>query len=123
MSRKGFVLYPFLLLFSAVVIMINEIAINEFRNHLEIEKARFIDTFSLIEIETIRLIKKQFSSFKPKDFVKTIGIWHIEVSFNDETALIKYTGSSIVEAYLVYDMVFENVMDYQIQSPTESNID
>ena len=123
MSRKGFVLYPFLLLFSTIVIMTNEIAINEFRNHLEIEKTRFIDTFSLIEIETIRLIKKQFSSFKPKDFVQTMGIWRIEVSFNDETALIKYISTTVVEACLVYDMVFENVMDYQILSTTASDID
>ncbi|KAF0226561.1 MAG: hypothetical protein FD133_1638 [Erysipelotrichaceae bacterium] len=121
MSNKGFVLYPFLLLFLSLIILINDISVNEYRKRIEFNKASEMDHFSLVEIETIRMIKKQFLSFKPKAFTITIGNWEVQVTFKEETVFITYTGKFLINAELDYDMVFENIMDYRLIRTTESD--
>lgn len=118
MSNKGFVLYPFLIIFMALIVLINDIAINEFRKRMEYKQAVEIDQFSLVEIQTIRLIKQQFLSFKPKSFSVNLGNWDVKVTFSEETAHITYSGKVIIVKELDYDMVFENVLNYrQINRP------
>ena len=121
MSNKGFVLYPFLLIFLSLIILINDIAVNEFRKKTEFSKAGEMDQFSLVEIETIRMIKKHFLSFRPKAFTFTVGSWEVQVTFKEETAFITYTGKYLINAELDYDMVFENIMDYRLIRTTESD--
>ncbi len=121
MSNKGFVLFPFLIAFLSLTVMLNDIAVNEFRKNTEFRKAVEIDIFSLVEIETIRTIKDQFLSFKPKEFTLQFESWEVKVSFKEETAQITYTGNFFITAELDYDMVFENIMDYRIISSTKSD--
>jgi len=122
MSTKGFVLYPFLIIFLSLIILINNIAINEFNKKQEYKQADEIDQFSLVEIHTIKLIKKQFLSFKPKPFTITIGSWEVQVTFIDETAHITYSGKYKIIKELDYDMVFKNVLNYRQISRTKGDI-
>jgi len=118
MSNKGFVLYPFLIIFLSLIVLIGDIAVNEFRKRTEYKQSIEIDQFSLVEIQTIRMIKQQFLSFKPKSFSVKLGNWDVKVTFNGETAHITYSGKLIIFKELDYDMVFENVLNYrQINQP------
>lgn len=123
MSRKAFILVPFLVLFSVLISLIESVALNEFYRKREFMNASQIDQFSLLEIETIRRIKKEFISFDPKDFSFEAGEWIISVDFEDESALIHYEGPQSVMAILEYDMVMENVLDYQLLDDAQSDID
>jgi hypothetical protein len=123
MMRRSYVLAPFLMMFAVILISIETMAVNEFRRQQELVNASRIDFFSLLEIETIHRIKHQFKTFEPEDFVFTVGEWSIEVIFLDESAMIVYSGPEWIEARLDYDMVFENVLDYQINNSSQSDID
>jgi len=123
MTRKAFILVPFLSMFVLILSALGSISVNEFRLQRERINAIRIDIFSLIEIETFKQIKDQFETFKPKDFVTTAGEWTIEVSFQDESASIIYKGPDVIKARLDYDMVFGNVLDYQIITSSQSDID
>jgi len=123
MTRKAFILVPFLSMFVLILSALGSISVNEFRIQRERINATKIDVFSLIEIETFKQIKDQFETFKPKDFVTTVGEWTIEVSFQDESASIIYKGPDVIKARLDYDMVFGNVLDYQIITSPQSDID
>jgi len=123
MTRKAFILVPFLSVFALILSALGSIAINEFRTQQERINATKIDVFSLIEIESFKRIKNQFETFKPKDFGYTAGEWSIEVTFLDESSIIIYKGPEVIQARLDYDMVFGNVLDYQIINPSQSDID
>jgi hypothetical protein len=122
MSTKGFVLYPFLIIFLSLIISINNTVINEFGKKREYKQAVEIDQFSLVEIQTIRLIKQQFLSFKPKSFSVNLGNWDVKVTFIEETAHITYSGKEIIVKALDYDMVFENVLNYRQINRFKSDI-
>jgi 1-deoxy-D-xylulose 5-phosphate reductoisomerase len=123
MTRKAFILVPFLSMFALILSALGSIAVNEFRTHQERINATKIDVFSLIEIESFKRIKNQFETFKPKDFSYTAGEWSIKVTFLDESATIIYKGSEVIQARLDYDMVFGNILNYQIINPSQSDID
>lgn len=123
MSRKAFILAPFLILFSAIISVIESAALNEFYLKRELSQAQQIDLFSLLEIETIRRVKIEFMSFDPHDFSFEAGEWTISVTFEEERALIHYDGPQSVMATLDYDMVMENVLDYQLLDDLISDID
>jgi hypothetical protein len=111
------------MMFLVIVSSIETISVNEFRTHQEFTNAYRIDAFSLVEIETIQRIKTQFNTFKPQDFMFTAGEWSITVTFAEESVMIVYSGPEMVTARLDYDMVFENVLDYQINHASQSDID
>jgi hypothetical protein len=113
-SNKGFAIYPFLLIFSSIIIMINGISINIFQRNQELKNAFKLDEFSLLEIETLKRVKDQFLTFNPENFEDEIGKWSIKVVFSDETALITYEGDIRVNSVMIYDTVFKNVLDYHI---------
>jgi hypothetical protein len=123
MQRKAFILAPFLVLFTLITGLISGIAINEYRVKRELMSAQTLDIFSLVEIETFKRIKSQFITFKPVDFTYEIGEWAISVHFNDETANILYEGPESIQASLNYDMVMENVLDYEIITEETSDSD
>jgi len=123
MQRKAFILVPFLVLFTLITGLISSIAVNEFRVKSELMNAQAMDIFSLVEIETFKKIKSQFKSFKPVDFTYEIGEWAIAVHFIDETANILYEGPESIQASLNYDMVMENVLDYDIITEETSDSD
>lgn len=122
-KHKAYIMVPFLILFIVVISGLETMSVNEFRIQREVANAHRLDTFSLVEIETIHRIKIQFKTFKPKDFSFTIGEWTVEVVFIDESADIRYIGYEIVTATLDYDMVFENILDYRINDSSVSDID
>jgi hypothetical protein len=100
--------------------LIGNIAVNEFRIKNELDYAQSVDAFSLVEIETFKRIKAQFKTFKPVDFRFEAGEWSVSVSFEEETAFIVYEGQETIQAVLKYDMVMENILDYDI-TPDDSN--
>jgi hypothetical protein len=122
-SNKGFAIYPFLLIFSSIIIMINGISINIFQRNQELKNAFKLDEFSLLEIETLKRVKDQFLTFNPENFEDEIGKWSIKVVFSDETALITYEGDIRVNSVMIYDTVFKNVLDYHIIETSEGNSD
>ena len=122
-SIKGFVLLPFLLVFSFVILLINGIALNIFQRTQESKNAIQLDQFSLVEIQTIRLVKNQFLTFNPKNFEATIGEWSIKVTFSEETASISFQGLDSIKAIMDYDTVFKSVLNYQIIESSLSNSD
>jgi len=122
-SNKGFVLYPFLLIFSSIILMINGISINIFQRSQESKYASELDEFSLVEIETLHRVKTQFLTFNPKNFEYKTGEWVISVEFTDETASIQYKGDQTIKALMVYDTVFNNVLDYHIIDSSLGNSD
>ena len=103
--------------------MINGISINLLHRTQELKNAIKLDQFSLVEIQSIRLIKQQFLTFNPKNFETKIGEWSIKVTFNDETVIIVYQGLQTIYATLDYDTVFKNVLDYQIIETEKGNSD
>lgn len=123
MRRKAFILVPFLILFTLITGIISSIAVNEYRVKSELMNAQTLDIFSLVEIETFKRIKSQFRTFKPEDFTYEIGEWVISVHFDDETANILYEGPESIQASLNYDMVMENVLDYDIITEETSDSD
>lgn len=123
MNRKAFILVPFLVLLAGLYGFIQSIAINEFYRSRELDYAVQMDLFSLLEIEAIHRIKKEFHSFDPHDFSFKAGEWTVSVHFVEEQAEITYEGSKTVYARLDYDMVLENVLDYQIEESPISDID
>lgn len=123
MSRNAFILVPFIILFSALIGLIESISLNELYRRSETNHAQQIDVFSLLEIETIRRIKIEFVSFDPHDFSFEAGEWRVSVTFSEERAEISYEGPQDLRASLDYDMVMENVMDYQILDASLSDID
>jgi hypothetical protein len=122
-SNKGFVLYPFLLIFSSIIILLNGVSINTFQRKQEIENAYRLDEFSLVEIETLKQVKNQFLNFNPKNFEDKIGEWNIKVIFKEETAVITYQGDQTVTASMIYDTVFKNVLDYHLNETSNGNSD
>jgi hypothetical protein len=122
-SNKGFVLYPFLLIFSSIIILLNGICINIFQRKQEIKNAHRLDEFSLIEIETLQKVKNQFLTFNPKNFDDQIGEWSIRVIFKEETAVITYQSDQTVTAIMIYDTVFKNVLDYHLNETSNGNSD
>jgi hypothetical protein len=122
-SNKGFVLYPFLLIFSSVIILLNGVCINIFQQKQEIKNAYRLDEFSLVEIETLKQVKNQFLSFNPKNFDVKIGEWSIKVIFKEETAFITYQGDQTVIATMIYDTVFKNILDYHLNETSNGNSD
>lgn len=122
-SNKGFVLYPFLLIFSSIIILLNGVCINVFQRKQEIKNAHRLDEFSLVEIETLQQVKNQFLTFNPKNFEDKIGEWSIQVIFKEETAFITYQGDQTVTATMIYDTVFKNVLDYHLNETSNGNSD
>jgi len=122
-SNDGFVLYPFLIIFSSIIILINGISVSIFQTNQELRNASVLDEFSLLEIETIKRVKDQFLTFNPKKFEFMIGEWNISVEFVDETAMIIYQGTKTIRASMFYDTVFKNVLDYHIIDTSNSNSD
>lgn len=114
MKHRAFILVPFLILFTLIAGLISNIAVNEFRVNHEIDNAKSLDVYSLVEIETFKRIKAQFKTFKPVDFSFEAGEWSIDVKFEEETAIILYEGQESITAILKYDMVMENILDYDI---------
>lgn len=123
MTRKAYIIVPFLIMFILLIGLSNGIVLSEFYLKTERQNAQELDVFSLLEIETIRRIKVQFLSFNPEDFSFTAGEWTVDVRFFEESADIEYHGPQTVLAVLDYDMVFENVMSYRILDESESDSD
>jgi len=123
MQTKAFIMVPFLLLFTAMIALLGNISTDVFIQNTELKQSIRVDSFSLLEIETISRIKKEFLSFEPNDFTYEAGEWIISVRFGEETAEIEYVGPETVSAQLDYDMVMENVLDYRIIDSSLSDTD
>jgi hypothetical protein len=103
--------------------LLNGISVNLFQRKQESRNSIKLDEFSLVEIYTIKQVKDQFLTFKPKNFSIKVGEWDIKVVFIEETANIIYQGPTTVSAIMFYDTVFKNVLDYQINDSSDGNSD
>lgn len=122
-SNKGFVLYPFILIFLFIVMFIDVISVNLFQRIQESKNSIKLDEFSLVELYTLKQVKDQFLTFNPKNFNIKVGEWDIKIEFIEETAYIVYQGPTTVSAFMIYDTVFKNVLEYQINDSSDGNSD
>jgi hypothetical protein len=74
-----------------------------------------LDRFSLVEMMVLHKTKAAFLSFDPQDFSMDVGTFHIEITFEEETATILYDETTQLKGILHFDMVYGFVISYRLE--------
>lgn len=80
-----------------------------------------MDRFSLIEMEVLKLTIDAFRSFDPQNFSIEINGVDIDVTFENEIAMIVYGDPENITATLQFDMVFGYVTSYRLNRISDSD--
>lgn len=74
-----------------------------------------LDRFSLVELTVLHKTIAAFLSFDPQDFSLDLGTYQVDVSFDGETAHIRYDDDSNLYGILTFDMIYGYVISYRVE--------